>query len=400
MTTVLHTGDVHVGLNYPGITPESKFKDICRCLDFVADAAIEKRVDVVIVGGDLFKDSKMMFDRGAEELLAIQNFIYKIRGNDIPMVIYSGTKSHDNVKAYEVLKELNNADGDIEILTTPGIVEFNGVSFVVIPGADRSQIMAKEEYKNLSPREVHALMSSKLTDIAQGLRVKCKPGTPVVLAAHYTHESANAGFDQLAMKHEALLRNDAAIGFDAVFLNHIHIPQQCGENPPMFYSGPIERLNFGDEGITPGFYIHQFGDHGYESSEFIETLARKYTTVEFNNNPDEVQGLINDPKEAASRWQKDVRDAVVRIHINADAEQSKQIDRKAIEKAFYDDGAYFVQEIKIEVERSERSRDKEVTESIGPLDAIAKWGAQQGIEETEIHMLACLTQELLEEVLK
>ncbi|MFC6546726.1 hypothetical protein [Cohnella cellulosilytica] len=57
-----------------------------------------------------------------------------------------------------------------------------------------------------------------------------------------------------------------------------------------------------------------------------------------------------------------VRDAIVRVRYTCSEELQKRFDRRSLERALYDAGAYFVAEIRAEVERSERIRDTEVTE--------------------------------------
>jgi len=73
---------------------------------------------------------------------------------------------------------------------------------------------------------------------------------------------------------------------------HIHKPQII--DGKVFYSGPIERLSFNEQDIQPGFWIHEVAlqanpvrislpvvEYKKElNSEFIETPARRYVTLE------------------------------------------------------------------------------------------------------------------------
>jgi exonuclease SbcD len=399
MIKVAHLADCHLGLGYPGPDPVSRFNDIVRVLDFAADKMIEEKVDICLFAGDAFKDAKVMLDRASVEIKAFRCFLKKLKNNGITVIAISGTPSHDAISAYTLMAEMDST-GEIKITTTPMLLDkldWLGVNVACIPGMNRSNIMTREEYRNMTPQKIHHLMSRKITDIAQGLRAQIDNDWPTILLSHLTYSDAETGFDQLLMESEPILTPEAIQGFNLVTLGHIHRPQKIYDKN-VFYCGSPERLSFGESDWTPGFWIHEIGGGEPVNSKFIETPARGYATVKFNDDPDEINTLINDPKEAASRWQDDVQGAIVRIHVSADAEQAKLLDRKAVEKAFYDAGAYFVQEIKIEAERAGRSRDKEVTELMGPLDALYKWGAQQDIDEMEIHKLACLTQELLEEV--
>jgi exonuclease SbcC/exonuclease SbcD len=226
------------------------------------------------------------------------------------------------------------------------------------------------------------------------------------MLSHLTYSEAETGFDHLLLEHEPLLTPEAVQGFDLVCLGHIHKAQRISDKN-IFYAGSPERLSFSEADRDPGFWIHAVpepGDKDTPGSCFIPTPARKYLTVSFSDDCDDdtassVRDLIAGGSDMAAMSRDDeVRDAIVRVHIKADEEQAKQLDRKAIEKSFYGSGAYFVQEIKIEVERAERARDREVTESLGPVEALAKWCARQGIEDESAGALASLTQDLLEEV--
>jgi len=57
-----------------------------------------------------------------------------------------------------------------------------------------------------------------------------------------------------------------------------------------------------------------------------------------------------------------------------------------------------VAEIKADVQRQERARDQEVTESMGPIEALIKWAEKQGMVPREIAALQRMAGGLLEEV--
>jgi exonuclease SbcC/exonuclease SbcD len=90
--------------------------------------------------------------------------------------------------------------------------------------------------------------------------------------------------------------------------------------------------------------------------------------------------------------------AVVRIRAELTEGQAKMVDRKAMERLLYDAGAFFVAEIRIDVERAERSRDREVTEGLGPVQAVERWGLANEKAPDEIAVLQSMTARLCEEV--
>ena len=93
-----------------------------------------------------------------------------------------------------------------------------------------------------------------------------------------------------------------------------------------------------------------------------------------------------------------VKNAVVRIKYSCPEDLAKMLDRKALERAMYETGAFYVAEIKADVQRQERTRDEEVTEALGPAEALARWARQQDMPDEEIVTLQAMTAGLLEEV--
>lgn len=93
-----------------------------------------------------------------------------------------------------------------------------------------------------------------------------------------------------------------------------------------------------------------------------------------------------------------VKDAVVRVRYSCSEDLQKRFDRRTLEKSLYNAGAFYVHEIKADVERSDRVRDVDVTESLSPQVALSKWGQNQSIEAEEISVLQALTAELLEAI--
>jgi exonuclease SbcC/exonuclease SbcD len=240
-------------------------------------------------------------------------------------------------------------------------------------------------------------MTDKITDIAQGmLAARKETNWPAILLSHMTYSEADTGFEHLLLEHEPLLTPEAVEGYDLVCLGHIHRPQGIGGK--VFYCGAPERHSFSDEHITPGFWIHDLGEKGQPvESRFIETPARKYRTVAIPFEPSmngEKPRLFTPDDEGRD---PEVKGAIIRVHLRLPENVADIFDRKEIEKEFYKDGAFFVQEIKIDVERADRVRDGTVTESLAPIEALAKWSERRGIGEDEIRELIGMAGELLSE---
>ena len=59
-------------------------------------------------------------------------------------------------------------------------------------------------------------------------------------------------------------------------------------------------------------------------------------------------------------------------------------------------GCFYVAEIKADIERTDRARDSEITETLTPLLALEKWCINQNIDELEIKELVSMASGLME----
>lgn len=392
---IAHIGDCHLGLGYPGPTPESRLEDIENVMDFAAEYCIEHDVELVLFAGDAFKDSKVMLDRAAIEIKAFASWLRKLSEAGIPVVAISGTPSHDAVAAYEIIREMNIPG--VRVVTKPEIVDIapgrhdtESISVACIPGLNRSALASKEEYARLTPRQMHQVMSEKIKELAWGLAAQIN--NPSVLLSHLTFAGSDTGFDEMLMPHEPILTPEAVEPFGLVCLGHIHNHQQIGSK--VFYCGSPERLTFNDEQMAPGFWIH-----GADSalSEFIPTPARKFLTIERDIDIEVMQEIGLPVGYFFPDNIDDLKGAIVRVRIKCTDEQARQIERKTIEKGLYEMGAFYVAGISLEVQRQDRARNTEVTETVGPIEAVREWGAGQQLGAGEIEDLVARTGDLLEE---
>ncbi len=419
---IAQIADIHQSLGYPGPSPLSRFDDINRILDWTADRIIEEKVQLCLIAGDCFKDAKVMLDRASQEIASIVRFLRKLSGAGIEVIVISGTPSHDAIAAYELIKEMQI--DDVLIYTQPKVLLSVGdhPTISCLPGLNRSMLMTQEEYKGLPPEQVHRIMTDKITQLCQGMAAQMPNDKPKILMAHLTYQGADTGFTDLLMQNEPILTREACSGFDLVCLGHIHIPQII--DGKVCYPGPIERLSFNDEKITPGFWIHKLGEPGERfvgpgtatlnfidvdkkieipaksmsfvdcdsntrrwNHEFIETPARSYKTMNWDENMVEqfIKGKTPEP----------LTGQIVRLHYSCSEEIAKQLNRKQLEQSLYQAGCFYCSEIKADISRVDRARDATVNESLTIPQALAKWCGNQGIDDAETQALVGMTEELL-----
>ena len=386
---IAHLADIHIGVGYAGPTPLSRFQDIEKILDWTADRIIAEKCDLCLIAGDCFKDAKVMIDRASQEIASIVRFLRTLSNAGIEVIVISGTPSHDSVSSYELIKEMQIPR--VFVYAKPDtcpVVKESILYIACLPGLNRSMLMTQDEYKGLPPEQVHRHMTDKISQICQGMSAQMPDNKPKILMAHLTYQGSDTGFTDLLMQQEPILTREAVAGFDLVALGHIHRPQMIDDK--VFYSGPIERLSFNEEDIKPGFWIHEPG----ECSQFVETPARRFYTIDWDETA-LIHFLNNGMNGFNTSFANDLKDSIIRLHYSCSEEVAKQLNRKQLEQSLYDAGCFYVSEIKADIARVDRARDNTVNESIGPVDALAKWAGKQGIDEAEIAELQSMTEELL-----
>lgn len=404
---IAHTGDLHWGLGYPGPSPDSRFKDITRVADFMANRIIEEECDLVLVAGDLFKDARVFLDRASVEIAAAAAWLRRLSDAGIPTVVISGTPSHDAVAAYELIKEMRIPD--VHIFTTPGVFEF-GCSVACLPGINRSTMASKDEFSKLPAHELHQLMTERVTQAARGLEAECVNDFKILMS-HITCAGADKGFEDLLQQQEPVLTKDAieGSGFDLVCLGHIHKPQMVeGLTVPTFYCGAPERLSFNEEGRRPGFWIYEHTELPVRF-HLIETPSREYLTLDFpwsDDEPDAVVEILNDLKTCLNggkaiedgKTLRLTRGAIVRVRYECTDAQAKLINQTQITRDLYDLGAFYVQGIEAKVRRTTRTRSAEADAGMTHLEALSMWGRVNDVGADELAEMITRAEGLGQEV--
>ena len=169
-----------------------------------------------------------------------------------------------------------------------------------------------------------------------------------------------------------LLSNITNPAFDYIALGHIHKSQVLYDNPPVVYSGSLERVDFGEEDDEKGFYVIELepdrpAGQRLASLTFHQVTGRRFLTVSVT-----VEARDADPTStvlrAIAEREEEVKDAIVRLQISLPAETEGQIRDNDIRGALKE--AYYYSVAK-DIRRENRLRLGQWTaEEITPLEAL------------------------------
>jgi exonuclease SbcD len=182
-----------------------------------------------------------------------------------------------------------------------------------------------------------------------------------------------------------------------VAMGHIHKHQSLNRDlqPPIIYSGSIERIDFGEEHEEKGFVVAEITD-GPTTWDFIpgyHLRARPFLTIEVD-----VRGAT-DPTEtiiAEIGRHGDLSKTVVKLIVQLRQEQEPLLVEREIKRAL--DDAYFVAAMQKDVQRTDRGRIGGISiETLTPQELLASYFEIKGVTPERTKLLLEHAQTLMQD---
>jgi DNA repair exonuclease SbcCD nuclease subunit len=383
MSRVLAFADTQIGVQTVDLADQR------AVLDQIVQIALDREVDVVLHGGDVFEgpivtpEHMRTFIDGVKPLW---------RQRQIPLVITLGNGRHDSaMRSVHALDVLDEVDG-IEIHDRPGITAHGGVGIVTLPWVQPGHLLAKLN-GNIDRDQVNDYMSKTLVEIAHTQLERLHQSRFVhehqVLLAHWAISGSKlpTGLAVEEMREPILPWADLdALGYDAIIGAHIHqqqiISQPFVDKTLGVVLGSPQQLNFGEHG-DHGCWIFGLADGGV-GAEFIPLDSPRFITLDLDP-----EDLADRPSDAADRdWSGDI----VRVCYTATEEQASRVDASEVLREMLAAGASRVA-IHPNVIRPDRARVDTITEQLSQVEALAKWCEANDIDPQTQHRMVGRLQE-------
>jgi len=342
---VLHFADLHLGIERygrpdPATGLNTRFLDFLRVLDETVRAAVDLGVDVALFCGDAYKNQRP----DPTEQREFASRLARLSAHNITTFLLVG--NHDQPGALKRATTIDIFDAlavkNIVVASQPGVYRLptrEGVLQVAaLPWLRRTALLSREEDKGLSLEEMDLRVREILTNIIHTLARELDPEYPAVLAAHVGLDTARPGVERsLMLGRDAFILQSSLIGlpFRYIALGHVHRAQVLNEDPPIVYSGSLERVDFSEADDEKGFYIVDLEPSGKTKFEFYPVAARPFVTIPVEVPPEQK------PEEAVlravARFRDRIRGAVVRLEVTSHKPvrlEGKEL-RRTLEDAFY-----------------------------------------------------------------
>src|SRR5439155_4728802 len=150
------------------------------------------------------------------------------------------------------------------------------------PWLTRSAMLSREEHRSRTLRELNEIMVTRLEEFVEDQARQLDPDLPAVLLGHCHLFGAEIGAERWLVVGEDPMVSVGALrhpNVDYVALGHIHRKQLVPGDPPIAYSGSINRVDFSEEDEAKGFWIADVHP-GRAEPTFVEVKARRFETGE------------------------------------------------------------------------------------------------------------------------
>ncbi len=383
---ILATADWHLGPQKGPVQDgvNLRYQDTVGCLFYMLDVARREDPELVCISGDIFHQEQVGPNRFSDEVLTAAGIIEELSKCANTVIVMRGTPNHDGPGIFAVLEGLLKHLPNVVVVTTPQVIQTKYADITCIPGFNKQDFRAK--FPGLSAEEENIKWTEYISNLVMALRASCSLDKPSILMAHYTVPGCNMESGQISFfsNFEPVIPREAlqAADYDAVFLGHIHRPQELQGLKEVYYAGAINALTFNDEGQERGFWIHSFGDGRLPVSDFYETPYRKFLTLKWTS--DQLANYLRDGKEYLFNEgiPLDVADKIIRLQYECTPEQRKALNKPVLTADLYECGAFFVADVEAE-SVMEITNQGMLSEESDPLLNLKKWLDEKCYNNTE-----------------
>jgi exonuclease SbcD len=258
MLKILHTADIHLGAKFPGLgnKSDSQREQLRTTFKNIIATAIDERVNIVLVAGDLFNANQQP-QKNID--LVIEQF-NMLGSNNIPVCLIPGT--HDSLDSSSIYRK----------------VDFEGKCSNLKVFADENISFEEYPHLDLTVYGKPNLSNRSYISPLKGLKRSTSSKFHVAMAHGSFYIPEKIAEDD----HVFRLEEIKASGMDYLALGHWHRVYGCSEKPPAWYSGPPEWIP--DQREIGAVLLVSLLDSGEVKVEPKNLGLRDYDEIEIDMN--------------------------------------------------------------------------------------------------------------------
>ena len=233
---VAHLSDLHLGIHLNGY---NLIEDQKYILDQILEKLVEEKTEVLIIAGDVYDNSVP----ASEPITLFDDFLYKLKQNDIKTLIISG--NHDSNERLSFGNRLLDDSGIYISPVFDGTVkkvvlsdEYGNINFYLMPFI--KPITVKPFYPDSEIKTYNDAVKVVLDNISLNKEERN------ILVAHQFVTGAATSESDVSVGGLDNISLDLFDDFDYVALGHIHKPQNMGEGKKVRYCGTPLKYSFSE----------------------------------------------------------------------------------------------------------------------------------------------------------
>ncbi len=366
-------GDVHIGAIFGlGKTNQSggntRIDDYEKTLNNIIDYTIENEIEVFIQTGDLFEvrnptpEHIEIADRAIKRLSDAHIFTIIIMGNHDYKKMGSGfTSSISSLPARNY--------PNVRLLLEPENIVFTNKSgakanLFMIPYRDKRMYDGQSQMEIVNNFNIEI---KQLFDLVDKRLPTCVVGHNFFFKGNYFDFGGS----------EVLLYPESVQSADIVIMGHQHeFSNIKKENPKCFYSGSMEKTNFGDHNSDKYFIEYDFLNR---KEKILKSKVRNLCDLSIDLSDYTSSNYMDKIIETISLSM--IQDSVVRLKLVIRENLSGAINKGQIEKILYSYGAHFVSKILTDVIQTKIIKTDDILIHKNDFDLFEAYAKAQGMTE-------------------
>lgn len=378
---LMHFADVHFGVeNYGRFDPatglNSRLVDFREALNKAIGIALEADIELALFAGDAYKTR----DPNQTQQREFANCLGRLIARGIPVVMLAGNHDIPNTKGRANTIEIFGAlaGQHLRIFDVPGVevvetAKGNQLQIAAMPYLIKSLVLARDEYKDKGVQETTQLIVDRYIAGIGKVASQCDPSLPTVLMGHFSVANARLSANQvgyLTNEPEVPLSALTQPSFDYVALGHIHRYQDLnkGQQPPVVYSGSVERIDFGERSEDKGFCLVDL-QKGNTAVRHVVIPTRPFVEIDVDATE---SGDQPTERILAAIAAQSIKNAVVKLSYKIKSEQESVLRLSDVRAAL--SSAFLIVALHRDVVRdTDAVRSKLLTEALNPLQALATY---------------------------
>ncbi len=325
MSQVIILGDVHLGKSASigkvglGSSLNSRVTDQLNLLDWTLDRAIESNVDHIIITGDIFEEPKP-----APILITLFiSWLKKCQAHDVHVHLIIG--NHDILRTGNIYTSPLDIIGEVELETVHIYKNVNTIfidttAFTLLPFRDRKSFNVSSNAQALK-----LLQESLIYELAS------IPSTyKKILIGHLALEGSIPVGDEIDdLTNELFCPINMFVGYDYVWMGHVHKPQIMNKNPYVAHIGSMDISNFGEADQKKYIIIIDcLTNDGFSTQEIPTRPLKKINIIVPKDCKHTTQYVLDKLEEIKDGLER----AIVKIDIILSAPELEPINKNAVEK--------------------------------------------------------------------